>query len=684
MSDHPPILAKDTNASVAKAEPCGVLLELVSEKFYRDNPFRQLGLAVLASAREVTKRVDELKLAAEFGIAQPDWSFGPEQALTAEQIRLAATALKEPTERLVWELFWFWPENFPEDEGEDPALAHLARGETDHAIEIWQGAAMHGQLAALHNLAVYYHVQALEMEQQESPPEDQLVNLWFKSLRFWEKIGDDEGLWARMRSRVKRMADARVTDTFVAQMRTTLAGALAKICASLALTHAQKGLVNRASLHAALVTHIHGDNAGARHALEEYCSPIARRIDARTNEAKNRLATAASSAALDEAWALLRQCNEDLRHIELLCGRTADYFVEVSNGLVGTALDAVVTYQRETQDDFRCLPVLVHLLDMEALPELKNRVQETFQTVYGNALMRESRPPMETSDEMVEALATSDDLRAFQLIVDQLVPAVEQLDLGPAARQMYAARVARLLKDLALAAGMERDDIDLALRAFDVALTLPVGDSLGEALASDRAQLQRDFETRKEKELQVEAEGVRLIVNRYGICLNDQWVTPVEVAGLRHGMLAPGEEGGEGTYVIAWRSYAGQEFELNASNLLLPSSYVEEHYMRILDSIYHFIVPGLVNRLSNDIREGREVVLGATPLRLEGMYLAGGGSRFWKKDEPVSYTKLQTEIEGGLLIVSSKENPRQSESHDVALVWNAVIFSYVLEALTRE
>jgi len=71
-------------------------------------------------------------------------------------------------------------------------------------------------------------------------------------------------------------------------------------------------------------------------------------------------------------------------------------------------------------------------------------------------------------------------------------------------------------------------------------------------------------------------------------------------------------------------------------------------------------------------------------LRLEGMYLTGNTSRFWRKDEPVSYTKLQTEIEGGLLIVSSKENPRQSESHDVALEWNAVIFGYVLEALTSE
>lgn len=661
----------------------------MGEDFYRENPFRQLGLNVLASTRDVAKRIDELKLAAEFGIAQPDWSFGPEQALTGERIRRSAQSLKEPAVRLVWELFWFWPENYPEDDVEDPALAHLARGETAQAVEIWQSEAMHGHVAALHNLAVCYHVEALDLERQEEPPNDELVGLWFKALRYWEKVSGDEGFWVRLRSRVKRLGDARVTEDYVASLRRTLPGALARICASLALDHAQKGRAHRASLHAALVTHIHGDAAGARRALEEHCAPIARRIDVRVAEAKARLAQSGVSPALDEAWALLRNSSEDLRLIELLCGRTADYFVEVSHGLVGVALDAVVAYQRETKDDFRCLPALVHLQGMEALPELRDRVHQTFQTVYDNALVRETRPPFEPAGDADGGAgsgepAASDDRRAFQLISEHLVPCAEVAELGATANQAYAARVARMLADLAFEAGMERDDIELAGQAFDAALALPVGEELAASLASERAQLERDFETRKEKELQVEAEGVRLIVNRHGICLNDQWVTPSEVAGLRHGMLAPGEEGGDGTYAIAWRSYAGEEFELNASNLLPPSAYVEEHYMRILDSIYHFVVPGLVDRIAADIREGREVLLGNTPLRLEGMYLAGGTSRFWKKDEPVSYPKLQTEIEGGLLIVSSRDNPRQSETHDVTLVWNAVIFGYVLEALTRD
>jgi len=663
-------------ATSAPATTCAVLLEMAKPDLYASNPFRVLGLPVLAGARELAKRVDELKLAAEFGAGAPEWSFAPAQALTKDQIRASAQELKEPALRLVQEFFWFWPENFPDDDTGDAATGHLERGETEAAVEFWQGAAMQGNLAALHNLAVYYHWQALDLELQETPSEEALIQIWFKALRFWEKIGGDDAVWLLVRRRVKKMADARVTDEFVTQLRKTLPEALAKVCAVLALDHGVHGRTNRASLHAALVTHIHGDTAGARRALEEYAAPIARRIEACSDEAEKRIA-AGPAARLTEAAALLRQCDQDLRLIELLCGRTADYYVEISHELVDVALDGVVGYQRETRDDFGCLPLLLRLLDMEASPELKGRVTQTFDAVYQNALSGGSRPPIELP------ASETGHARAFQLIVDEILPGLERLGLNGPSKQQYTARAALLLKRLAVEAGQERDDQDLALRAFDAALSLPLSDELRESLESDRAHLHRDYETRKEKELQVEGQGARLIVNQRGVCLNDRWVAPQEFAGLRHGVLiAP--ESGEASYVIAWRTTAGEEFELNGTNLLPSSSYVEDHYKRILDSVYYFVVPSLIDRLADDVRAGREVFLGTTRLGADGVVLPGLHARFWRKDVPVSYARLETSIEGGRLIVSSKDSPRQAEAYDVASVWNAAVFGHVVEALTRE
>jgi hypothetical protein len=659
---------------------CAVLLEMAKPAIYEGSSFRVLGLSVLAGPRDVAKRVDELKLAEEFGAGAPDWSFAPARALTVEQIRAAAQELKEPAVRLVQEFFWFWPENYPEDSTGDEALAHLERGETSQAVEYWQGAAMQGHLAALHNLAIYYHRQALELELQEFPPEEELIQIWFKALRFWEKISGDEALWSRLQTRVKNMADARVTAEFVAQMRVTLHEALAKICAILALSHGRSGWTNRASLHAALVTHIHGDTAGARRALEEYAGPTARRIEARSVESEKRI-VGQPAIGQSEAVALLRHCDEDLYLIELLCGRTADYYVEVSHGLVDTALDCVVGYQRETHDDLGCLPVLLRLLDLEASPELKARVAQTFDAVYRNALSGGSRPPVDLRE--LEGGESPDDTREYQLIVEEILPGPDLLGLGGASKQLYTARAATLLKDLALESGRERDNMELAMRAFATALSLPLGEELRESLESDQAQLQRDFAERKEKELQVESEGSRLVIDRHGICLNDRWVTPEDFAGLRHGvLLEPGT--GEASHIIAWRSSAGEEFELNRTNLLPASSYVEDHYRRMLDSIYFFVVPALIERLTAEIRAGHEVFLGLTRLGADGVVLPGLPARFWRKDIPVPYSRLETVIEGGRLIVSSTDDPRQAEAHDVATVWNAAVFGYVAEALARE
>jgi hypothetical protein len=658
-----------------------VVLDQVTPAVYEKNPFRLLGLSVVAGLRDVAKRIDELKLAAEFGIAQADWSFGPEQALSGEQIRAAAQHLKEPVERLLWELFWLWPENYPEEEGGDEAMGYVTRGETHQAIEYWQGAAMQGRLVPLHNMAVYYHMEALRLEAQDDPPQEDLVQLWFKALRFWEKVSVNEEFWERLQARVKKLGDARVTGSLVQHLRNSWSEMLARICASLALDRARRGLANRAALHAALVTHIHGDTPDARRMLQECAAPIARRIDSKIIEYKNRLARA-EVPLLAETWALLHQCSEDLSMIELLCGRGSDYFVEISDGLADVALDGVVGYQRQTQDDFACLPLLVCLQDVQVLPELKSRIKETFDAVFGNALVREERPAVMSADG--HALAASDDARVLSLMANHIIPAVETLGLGAHVRERYASRVANMLADMAVAAGMERDDMETAMKMFELALGLPVSEGVRAGFEARQAQLQKDFETRREKELQVEAEAARLVINRHGICLNDQWVTSVEVAGLRHGYV-PGPDGSAegGSFVISWYSYSGAEYELNSSNLLPPSSYVEEHYNRIVDSIYFFIVPGLVERIANDIRAGHDVRLGNTPLSPEGMPLPVPAVLFWLKDEPISYHRLQTSIEGGRLIVSSKDNPRQSESHDVALVWNAAVFGSVVEALIR-
>jgi len=684
MPDQPPSpAAPGSNADPVRPLLCAAMLEIATPRLYQENPFRKTGLSVLAGAREVAKRIDQLKLAAELESGEEHRSFAPMELLTVDQVREVAQVLKEPAVRLVHELFWFWPENFPEDSPDDTAMVFLAQGETRRAIEHWEALADEGQPAALHNLAVCYHQQALEMEEAEAPDDQDLAQLWLQAIRYWDRIRCDEAVWTRLRARVTGLGDARLSVEIVGQMRTTIPDALAKICAALALSHGEQGRANRGGLHAALVIHIHGDNTGARQALETRATPIVRRIDARVSETKNRAALPDANG-LTEADMLIRTNDEDLRLVEILCGRAAEYYREVSHSVADTALNCLVGYQRQTGDDRGCLPVLFYLLGMEATPEFKLRLADTFRIVRGNALSGERRdvPEKRLGPAVVEP-ELSDYEKEFRLLTDQVIPGLDGMQLGEAGREEYSARVAGMLKNIAVAAYHENDNINLAMNAFATAFALPCGDRMREALEKERSQLQQEIETRKEKELRLETETGVLLINRKGVSLDGRWADAADLAGLRHGVQNRASGNSAVTsYVIAWRTAAGEEFELNDQKVLVPSERTGQDYARILDTFYYFFVPALIDRLAAAIRKGEDVLIGETPIKRQGLLLAST-VRFGDRDELVSYASLETRTEGGQLAFSSKLNPWLSDSYVIADTWNAVIFRQLVEVLLR-
>ena len=659
-------------------------MEIATPRLYRENPFRKTGLSVLAGAREVAKRIDQLKLAAELGGGAEHRSYAPIELLTVDQVREVAQVLKEPAVRLVYELFWFWPEKYPEDSPEDPAIGFLDQGETLRAVDHWEALASDGRPAALHNLAVYYHQQALEMEGVATAAEQDLAQLWLKALRFWDRIRGEEAVWMRLRTRVTGLADARLPMEFVGQLRTTIPEALAKICSALALSHGEQGRGNRGALHAALVIHIHGDNTGARRALENRALPIVRRIDVRVSEAKTR-ATAEAVNGLAEATALIRANDEDLRLIEILCGRTEEYYREISHSVADTALNCLVAYQRQTGDDRGCLAALFYLLGMEATPEFKLRLADTFRIVRGNALSGERRDvPERRLAPVAEESALSDYEKEYRLLTDHVIPGLERMELGDAAREEYSGRVAGMLKNLALAAYHENDNFTLAMNAFTTAFTLRCGEEARAELEKDRAQFQREFETRKEKELRLQGETGLLLISRQGVSLDGRWAAASDLAGLRHGVQTRTVGStAVATYVIAWRTTTGEEFELNEKKLLAPSEHTGQDYARILDAFYYFFVPGLIDRLVAAIRQGEEVLVGETPIRRQGLLLASP-ARFGERDELVSYPSLETRVEDGQLALSSKLTPWLSDAYVIADTWNAVIFRQIVEAVLRD
>src|SRR5262249_38623914 len=130
------------------------------------NAFRITGLPVDATLRDIGKQAERLKLLAELGQdPQSNVAMPLRPSPTVDDIRDAIQRLKDPEKRLIDEFFWFWPQKFGESRS-DAAIKALEEGNLESAADIWMSKRKDPTegVAATHNLALIFHVSALDWE----------------------------------------------------------------------------------------------------------------------------------------------------------------------------------------------------------------------------------------------------------------------------------------------------------------------------------------------------------------------------------------------------------------------------------------------------------------------------------------------------------------------------------------
>ena len=111
---------------------CKVLLDACTPYIYIHNAFRISGLPVDASTRDIKRRMDDLKAAAEMGDLKNELvhAFALDPVPSLNQLREAAQGLQDPEHRIIDEFFWFWPQEWGKSNA-DPALTTLRHGGRD-------------------------------------------------------------------------------------------------------------------------------------------------------------------------------------------------------------------------------------------------------------------------------------------------------------------------------------------------------------------------------------------------------------------------------------------------------------------------------------------------------------------------------------------------------------------------
>ena len=130
------------------------------------NPFRILGLSVIASERDIQRQITKTTRFAEVGkevLFDTDFLFFGDLKRDVASISKASSAIEQPVNRLLHSLFWFWNANHIDA----AAFENLTKGNTEKAIEIWEKVVKDGEVSSknfscLFNLKSLYIAQSLK------------------------------------------------------------------------------------------------------------------------------------------------------------------------------------------------------------------------------------------------------------------------------------------------------------------------------------------------------------------------------------------------------------------------------------------------------------------------------------------------------------------------------------------
>jgi hypothetical protein len=425
--------------------------------------------------------------AADFG-----WAFAPNPVPAGEQLRESAQVLKDTQDRLLHELFWFWPASYPA-EGADVAMTALLAGDADTAFLHWQNAAAAGQIVAVHNLAIFHHLVALEGERVGAPIEQETMEWWRAAIGQWQQVCESDEFWERLSMRVRLLADARVPAELPSLIRATLPAAWCGIHASLAIARAKKAQWHETSAHVAFARQVHTEPGRAERALEGAIAQVVQGLDLVVRDNARRL-NGDGSAGLALTAALLAEAADELELIETVCGRESEVYREVSTRVVDAALEGVISYQRSTLDSCGVLPWLTHLTTLAASPEVRRRLEDTADILHSNAIS-EKLPPVDPNEDPA-ATELAEFEAGYLLLLEEFVPGAVRLNLGERARAEYMTNVRRALRELAHAACYQLEHFDLAARALASAADISEG-AEHEALLAERELLLVEIGRRK-------------------------------------------------------------------------------------------------------------------------------------------------------------------------------------------
>ncbi len=623
---------------------------------YATNPCRTLGLCPPLAPATLVERVQVLL---GDGTA-PAWAFAPSLPLSAEQLRRAGLASDQAADRLASELFWFWPDSYPEQRT-DSALAALAAGDAETAYGAWLAAGGRGYAA--HNMAVMFHFAALGRELEKGPLDEEARSWWNAAAEQWTVTFSADDFWTQCSTRLATLGAAGSAAEGAAVLCAELPPLLGQLSLLAAAERARRGELAEARWLREFAVRRLGDGPAFADAVAQALANEWQRTEASLDEAEDRI-TADEEPCLRHVAELLRQLATRRRVVEAVAGADSELLRRIGSRVIEVALSGLVEHARRVPGDAGVLPWLLHLSGWPAGGEQRRRAA---------VAVRECWDRLESA-----ALAAGTEGGRHEVVLrlctETLAPAVEQFAWDERAQTAYRQRVVRQLRQLARAAWLETGEFEVTAQACVLAAEL-LDEESRTLVVRERRQLFQQFQRAQNGALRLEFGGTVLEIDPRRLQFDGRGWPVAALSGLRFG-IAQGL-GGEGPQV-AW--YAGRDaVVLDAVTWFDPASGGAERFRQIVEALDACVVPVLAGRILERVRDGQSVVFGPSALRPDGFVFQRRPGQL-VPDATVPYAQLVQRVEAGELVLGRAGEESAESRYPLATVWNAVAMP---EALAR-
>ena len=675
-----------------KAPLSNRLIALATKNLFRQNSFRIIAIPVDSTGRQIARQAEKHKMLQELGHGGPHdlhiFPFTPSPA--PNDIREALQQLNDPEHRILDELFWFWPAEFGRH-SPDPAIQALLDGNTKHAILHWQDLQYGSPQAhiARHNLAVFWHMTALESEHRstkESIDETTMSGVqsyWKTALRYWEHVLCSDDTWEIVADRIRQIDDPRLPTGYARRIRASLPQALDKINAEVVLGHIAAGNFNSARFHVNLMVETsrrRGDiTITANIILEPASYQLREQITAAT-----LLSNDDPSNANEAAHALLRSSQPLLEIFEAFHGKGHTTRDDMFDEVAATCLTCAIAHQCATGDDESLISLLGETLNLAASEDLRIKIKKGIDVGKGNIVYSRLLPLREKLSEIMDS---KDSISGKLLrLREEVLPSLRSLESGDVTSQGplsgFFSEVGWAYRSLSIAAHNDDGDTELALEIIRLARQFAREPDLQEKIANDIKELTQVKQNQDSQNLILTIREDQLEITRAGFRYNDQFIRAEDITAIRFGRGVFDLYCHIDFFALGIRGTGADEINVDFKRILRSKEQAHQDQSAAIAAIYYHCMPRFFTRLAKRMIAGHEEQLGDCWLTSYGVR-GIAGALLWKSEVHIPWSDVRYEIRNGQLLIRSSKDRDFFRSYDVRNVWNAAIFEEIVNAVSK-